>query len=127
MQNLRLFNSLTNKKELFRPASPAGRPVSKQVGIYVCGITPYSVTHLGHAFTYTAFDVVIRYLRYLEYKVTYVQNITDIDDDILKKAKEQKKNWRRLGNENTNQFLQDMQWLHNTQPNYYTRATDHIS
>ena len=119
MQNLRLFNSLTKQKELFRPAS-------KQVGFYVCGITPYSVTHLGHAFTYTAFDVVIRYLRYLEYKITYVQNVTDIDDDILQQAKEQKKNWRNLGNENTNQFLQDMQWLQNKQPNYYARATDHI-
>jgi cysteinyl-tRNA synthetase len=119
MQKLRLFNSFSKKKEVFRPDS-------NKIGLYVCGITPYGVTHMGHAFTYTVFDVLSRYLRYLEYKITYVQNVTDIDDEIVRVSKEQNKGWRELGNENTNQFLQDMQWLQNKQPNYYVRASDHI-
>ncbi len=73
-----LYNTLTRKKE----------PLSDQsVGIYVCGVTPYDTTHLGHAFTYTAFDVLIRYLRFLGRDVTYVRNVTDIDDDILLRAR----------------------------------------
>lgn len=119
MQQLKLYNSLTRKKELFQP-------ISKKVGVYVCGITPYAVTHLGHAFTYTSFDVLIRYLTYTGYTTTYVQNVTDIDDDIIRVAKEQKKNWKKLGQENTRRFLADMKWLGNEAPDFYTAATDHI-
>ena len=83
MSRLRLYNSLSGRKEEFRP-------VSERVGIYVCGITPYDITHLGHAFTYTIFDILVRYLRHLGYRVTYVQNLTDIDDDILNKAQKER-------------------------------------
>ncbi len=92
----------------------------------MCGITPYDVTHLGHAFLYTSFDVLVRYLRYLGYSVTYVQNITDIDDDILKRAKEEKKNWRVLVEENTQDFMDDQRWLNNLAPDHMPRATDYI-
>jgi len=119
MKRLRIFNSLTGKKELFQ--SDTGR-----VGVYVCGVTPYDVTHLGHAFTYTFFDVVVRYLRYLGFRVTYVQNLTDIDDDILNKAKQEGKNWKQVVEENTREYLDDMRWLNNLQPDVYPRATDHI-
>jgi len=119
MKNLKLFNTLGRKKELFEARN-------NKVGMYVCGITPYSVTHLGHAFTYTCFDVLSRYLKQLGYKVMYVQNLTDIDDDILKKAKQEKTNWRTLGQENTQKFLHDLRWLNNVQPDVYPRATDHI-
>lgn len=119
IKRLRIFNSMTRRKEDFRPATG-------NVGVYVCGITPYDVTHLGHAFTYTFFDVAVRYLRYLGYTVTYVQNVTDIDDDILRKAKEVGKNWKELGEENTRKFLEDMGWLNNARPDVYPRATDHI-
>ena len=119
MNKLQLFNTETGKKKVFSP-------IKNKVGIYVCGITPYDVTHLGHAFLYTSFDVVVRYLRYLGYTVTYVQNITDIDDDILKKAKEMKKNWRVLGEENAQNFLSDQKWLNNVVPDYMPRATDYI-
>ena len=78
MSRLQLFNTETGKKKVFSS-------INNKVGIYVCGITPYDVTHLGHAFLYTSFDVLVRYLRYLGYSVTYVQNITDIDDEILKR------------------------------------------
>ncbi len=100
--------------------------MNTRIGIYVCGITPYDITHLGHAFTYTFFDVLVRYLRHIGYQTTYVQNLTDIDDDIIKKSKELNKNWRKLGEENAQKFLQDMKWLNNEQPDVYPRATDHI-
>lgn len=119
MVGLRIYNSLTGKKEEFKA-------MQNRAGVYVCGITPYDTTHLGHAFTYVFFDVVVRYLRYLGYRVTYVQNVTDIDDDILKKARELGKDWRELGEENTQIFLEDMRWLNNTQPDIYPRAKDHI-
>ncbi len=119
MKRLKIFNSLTGKKELFY--SDTGR-----IGVYVCGVTPYDVTHLGHAFTYTFFDVVVRYLRYLGYRVTYVQNLTDIDDDILNKAKKEGKYWKQVVEENTREYLDDMRWLNNLQPDVYPRATDHI-
>jgi L-cysteine:1D-myo-inositol 2-amino-2-deoxy-alpha-D-glucopyranoside ligase len=117
--SLRIYNSMTGKKEIF--SSDTGK-----VGLYVCGITPYDVTHLGHAFTYTFFDVAVRYLRHLGYRVTYVQNLTDIDDDILKRAKKEGKDWRWLAEENTRKYLEDMRWLNNLQPDLFPRATDHI-
>jgi L-cysteine:1D-myo-inositol 2-amino-2-deoxy-alpha-D-glucopyranoside ligase len=119
MKALRIFNSQTNTKEIFN--SDTG-----EIGVYVCGITPYDVTHIGHAFTYTFFDVLLRYLKHLGYKVRYVQNLTDIDDDILRKANEVGENWRRLAEENTQKYLEDMRWLNNLQPDVYPRATDHI-
>lgn len=116
---LYLYNTLSGKKELFKP-------VVGRVGLYVCGITPYDVTHLGHAFTYVFFDVVARYLRFLGYRVKYAQNLTDIDDDILKKAGELKMNWRQVVKINTNKFLSDNLWLNNLPPDIYPRATDHL-
>ena len=77
---LRIYNTLTQQKEEFQPLK------LKQVQMYVCGITPYDETHLGHARAYVTFDIVRRYLEESGYKVTYVQNITDIDDKIIQKA-----------------------------------------
>jgi L-cysteine:1D-myo-inositol 2-amino-2-deoxy-alpha-D-glucopyranoside ligase len=119
MSRLRIFNSLGKKKE--NVAVPGAR-----VRMYVCGITPDGVPHLGHAFTYAFFDVLARYLKYLGYRVTYVQNLTDIDDDILARSKKSGKHWREFGEENAQRFLQDMKWLNNEQPDVYPRATDHI-
>ncbi len=121
MKQLRIFNSMTRRKQRLTFRSDTGN-----VGVYVCGITPYDVTHLGHAFTYTFFDIVVRYLRHLRYRVRYVQNLTDIDDDILKQAEKEGKNWRLLAEENTQKYLEDMRWLNNLQPDVYPRATDHI-
>jgi len=117
---LKIYNTMTGKKEAF---AAQGRPV----GIYVCGITPYDVTHLGHAFTYVFFDVVARYLRDQGFEVKYAQNLTDIDDDILKKASQLGKDWREIVSANTKLFLEDMRWLNNVQPDVFPRATDHIN
>jgi cysteinyl-tRNA synthetase len=96
------------------------------VGIYVCGVTPYDTTHLGHAFTFLTYDVLVRYLRYLGHTVTYVQNVTDIDDDILRKAKELDMDWRELGRKETDQYLADMRNLNAVDFDHYVAATDHI-
>ena len=116
---MRLRNSLSGKKEIFTA-------IDNRVSVYVCGITPYDITHLGHAFTYTHFDVLVRYLRHQGYRVLYVQNLTDVDDDILRKAKELARDWRTLGEKNADRFLHDMRWLGNLQPDVYPRATDAI-
>src|SRR5579884_3905929 len=116
---MKLFTTLTQSLEEF---VPLGDPVR----IYVCGITPYDTTHLGHAFTYMFFDVLVRYLQYQGYHVQYLQNVTDIDDDILKRAKEQNTDWKRLGEFWTNRFLTDMRNLNIQKPTYYVKATDAI-
>ncbi|MCL5432953.1 MAG: cysteine--tRNA ligase [Patescibacteria group bacterium] len=115
-----IFNSFSNKKETFKPIS------DQAVKIYVCGITPYDTTHLGHAFTYVFFDTVIRYLKFKGYRVIQAQNITDIDDDILKKAKEVNQNWRDLGNYWTDRFLSDLKTLNVDLPDHYIKATESI-
>jgi L-cysteine:1D-myo-inositol 2-amino-2-deoxy-alpha-D-glucopyranoside ligase len=97
------------------------------VSIYVCGITPYDTTHLGHSFTYATFDTLIRYLEYTGFDVTYVQNVTDIDDDILRKAKEVGENWKEVGDRWTAHFIRDMQALNIRPPDYFPRATDVIA
>ena len=117
---LRLFNSLTLKKEIFSPIR------KNEVSLYVCGITPYDTTHLGHAFTYISFDVLNRYLKYKCFKVNYAQNVTDVDDDLLKRAKEVRQDWKELGKFWTNRFLVDMQSLNIQNPTYFVKATDSI-
>lgn len=114
--------------KLYSTQAKKNLPVNlkEDIGIYVCGITPYDTTHLGHAFTYVQFDVLIRLLRKLGAKVTYVQNVTDIDDDILKKSKELGVNYKKLGFEQTQQFLEDLNRLNVLMPDYYVLATDHI-
>ena len=120
MRKLQLFNSLGGKKEIFKPTGDT-------VDMYVCGITPDGVAHLGHAFLFVSFDVFVRYLKHIGYKTKYVQNLTDIDDDVLKRSKGSGKNWREFGEEYAQVFLEDMQWLNNEQPDYYPKATDHIT
>jgi len=118
---VKLYNSLSKKIEDFIPLK------NNEVKMYVCGITPYDTTHLGHAFTYIFFDVLLRYLTFKEYKVTYTQNVTDIDDDILKRAKLKEKDWKELGEFWTNKFLNDLKSLNVLPPTYYVKATGSIA
>jgi L-cysteine:1D-myo-inositol 2-amino-2-deoxy-alpha-D-glucopyranoside ligase len=96
----------------------------QRVSLYVCGITPYDTTHLGHAFTYTMVDVLVRHLESQGLAVRYVQNVTDVDDDILRKAAEVGEDWRILGNRWTAHFIRDMLALNVRPPDEYPRATD---
>jgi len=114
-----LYNTLSRKVEIFES-------IGDEVNVYACGITPYDTTHLGHAFTYTCVDILIRYLELRGLTVRYVQNVTDIDDDILRKAKELGENWLELGNRWTAHFIRDMQSLNVRPPDHYPRATDVI-
>src|SRR6266702_566378 len=100
-----LYDSLSQKQQEFQPIN------KKKVKMYVCGITPYDTTHLGHAFTYTFYDTLYRFLTYKGYKIIYTQNVTDIDDDILKRAKESGRNWQELGEFWTKKFLRDCKLL----------------
>jgi len=96
------------------------------VTVYICGITPYATTHLGHAFTYTAIDVLIRYLEFRGHDVRYVQNVTDIDDDILREAQRVNEDWKALGNRWTAHFMRDMLALNVRPPDLFPQATDVI-
>ncbi len=116
---MKLYNTRTRQGETFVP-------VRQPATIYVCGITPYDTTHLGHAFTYTTFDMLIRYLEYSGNTVLYVQNVTDIDDDILLKARQAGEDWQQLGDRWTRHFIRDMQALNVRPPDHYSRATDFI-
>jgi len=115
---MKLFNTLSNSVDDIS--------FGDQVRFYTCGITPYDTTHLGHAFTYFISDILIRYLESQGKEVTYVQNVTDIDDDILKKAGEEGEDWRVLGNRWTRHFINDMESLNMRPPDYFPRATDVI-
>src|SRR5690554_8215972 len=95
---MRLYNSMSSKIEDFVVDD-------NKVGIYVCGVTPYDTTHIGHLFTFLSFDVLVRLLRHKGLDVTYVQNVTDIDDDILRKAKEVGMEWNELGQRETEKYL----------------------
>lgn len=116
---MKLFNTLTQSLEPFVP-------ISDTVRIYVCGVTPYDTTHLGHAFTYVSFDTLIRYLEYRGQPVKYVQNVTDIDDDVLRKSRELGLPWDELGRRETARFLTDMDALNVRRPDVYAKATEEI-
>lgn len=117
---MNIYNSLSRSKEKFLTIEP------QKVRMYVCGITPYDTTHLGHAFLYVFFDAVFRYLRYKKFEVMYTQNVTDIDDDILKRAKLEKRDWKELGEYWTQKFLKDLESLNVLMPTHYVKATNSI-
>ena len=115
---MQLYNTLSGRLEPF-----ASGP---SVTLYVCGITPYDTTHLGHAFLYVVFDVLIRHLESEAYSVTYAQNVTDIDDDMLRKSRELGMDYLELGRRETQRFQEDMRALNVRPPDYYPRATDEV-
>jgi len=117
---MRLRNTETGAVQSLEPAA---RPV----GLYVCGITPYDTTHLGHAFTYVVFDVLVRALRAAAVAVRYVQNVTDIDDDIIRRARELGTTWDRLAAKETALYQEDMAALNVLAPDVFPRASQTIA
>ena len=115
-----LYNTLSREKEPFAPIE------GSRVRIFVCGPTVYDLPHLGHAKTYTQFDLVARHLRLRGFDVFYVQNITDIDDKIIARANERGIDARELADEFTERYLEDMATLGNTSVDEHARATDFI-
>ena len=117
--SLRLYSTLSRTVEEFRPAGD-------EVRVYVCGVTPYDTAHLGHAFLYVAFDVLHRFLRYQGLRVRYIQNITDIDNDILRRARELGEPWDELGNRYVKIHQDGLDALGVEPPVKYPRATEEI-
>jgi cysteinyl-tRNA synthetase len=118
--DLRVYNTRTRGKELFSPLE-AGK-----VGMYVCGVTVYDMSHIGHARCYVAFDVIYRFLQHAGYSVKYVRNFTDVDDKIIKRANELGVGHRELAEQNIAEYHQDMDSLGCLRPTEEPRVTDHI-
>src|SRR5215218_4499464 len=94
--------------------------------LYVCGITPYDATHMGHAATYVGFDLLNRAWRNAGHDVTYVQNVTDVDDPLLERATKVNVDWTELAERETELFRQDMQALRVLPPDHYVGAVESI-
>ncbi|CAN6471555.1 unnamed protein product [Victoria cruziana] len=115
-----LHNTMTKQKEPFRPRDPG------KVGMYVCGVTAYDLSHIGHARVYVAFDVLYRYLKHLGYEVNYVRNFTDVDDKIIRRANELGEEPISLSARFCEEFLLDMADLQCLPPTVQPRVSDHM-
>jgi len=114
-----LYDTMARRKV---PFVPGGEPVT----VYVCGITPYDAAHVGHAFTFVFYDVLVRFLRFLGHSTRYVQNVTDVDEDILGRARQLKMHPARLAVEQTQRYQADMTELNVLPPDVFPRASEEI-
>ncbi len=115
-----VYNTLSQKKEVFVPIRPG------HVAFYVCGVTVYDHCHIGHARVYVVFDCMRRYLEWLGYTVTFVQNFTDIDDKIIQRAQEKQISTETLTDGFIQSFFEDMDRLYIKRASLYPKATDYI-
>ena len=116
-----VYNTLTHRKEDFQPLK------DKVVNMYVCGVTPYDEVHLGHARCYVAFDVIRRFLEFRGYTVNHIQNFTDIDDKIIKRAAEKGTTPQLLAQQNIDSYFRDIDALNVKRAKVYPRVTEHIT
>ena len=116
---MKVFNTLSGMKEEFVPRG-------NEVKMYVCGVTPYADSHIGHAMSYVIFDVIRRYLQFKGYKVKYVQNITDIDDKLIDRAGKLGSSVSELAQRFTASYFEDMDALNVGRVDIYPRATEEI-
>ncbi|PLA74785.1 cysteine--tRNA ligase [Hydrogenovibrio sp. SC-1] len=117
---LKFYNTETRKKETFKPIKP------NQVGLYVCGVTVYDFCHVGHARVMVVFDTLVRHLRQQGYEVTYVRNITDIDDKIIKRALENQESIQSLTQRFIEAMHEDEAALNVLRPDIEPKATDYM-
>ena len=117
---LKIYNTLTRKKEAFVPVNPG------KVGMYVCGVTVYDMCHIGHARFVVLFDVIYRYLVKAGLDVNCIRNFTDIDDKIINRANQLGEDWKQLAERYVKEFHVDMDALGVKRPNIEPKATDHI-
>jgi L-cysteine:1D-myo-inositol 2-amino-2-deoxy-alpha-D-glucopyranoside ligase len=108
------------------PDGDAPLRLGRRVTLYVCGITPYDAAHVGHAFTYVAFDTLVRFLRRRGHEVAYCQNVTDVDDDVLRRAAATGEDYLALGRRETAAYLEDMDALKVARPSFFPKATAEI-
>ena len=116
-----VYNTLSKKKEEFNPATP------QVVKMYACGVTVYDDCHIGHARSAVVFDVIVRYLRFQGYAVTWVRNFTDIDDKIIKRAQQDNISWKTIAETYIAAFQRDMSALGIAPADIEPRATEHIA
>jgi cysteinyl-tRNA synthetase len=117
---LHIYNTLHRKKERFEPLTPG------RVTLYVCGPTVYDSCHIGHARSVVVFDVMVRYLEFLGFEVTYVRNFTDVDDKIINRANETGTDWKHVAEQYIAEFYEDMDALNVRRATVEPRATEHI-
>jgi cysteinyl-tRNA synthetase len=117
---MKIYNTLTGKKEEFKSLA-AGK-----VNMYVCGITAYDISHLGHARSAIVFDVIKRYLKYRGFKVRHVRNITDVDDKIIAKAAKENTSTEEIAKKYTGEYYRDMEKLGVSRADIEPNATDHV-
>lgn len=118
--SLTIYNTATRKKEPFHPRE------ERKVGMYVCGVTVYDFSHIGHARAAIVFDVIFRYLQYRGYEVTYVRNYTDVDDKIINKANREGVDAKTIAERYIREYDRDMEALNVQKPSFTPRATEHI-
>ena len=118
---LRVYNTATRKVEDFKSIE------ENKVGMYVCGLTVYNDMHLGHARTYIAFDVIRRWLEFSGYEVNFVQNHTDIDDKIIKKANQENVSFEDITKKYIERTQEDLEKLQVKSPTSMPKATDYIA
>ncbi len=118
---LKVHDTLSGKLEVFEPINPGA------VGMYVCGVTVYDRSHIGHARALVCFDVIYRYLKFCGYEVTFVRNFTDVDDKIIKRAEQRGVPAMQVSEENIAAFKEDMRVLLCEQPDLEPKATEHIA
>jgi len=118
---LRIYNTLTRRKEDLATREPG------RVGMYVCGVTPYAPAHVGHGRFAVAFDVVRRWLEYRGYQVTYVMNVTDVEDKIIAASRRESRNWREVAEEYNKAYLEDLADLSVLPPTAMPKASEHIA
>lgn len=117
---MKVYNTMTREKEEFKPIH------ENRIKMFVCGPTVYDESHIGHGRTYISFDVIARYLKYKGYSVFYLQNITDIDDKIIKRASELGVEPLALAKKYEALYFKDMEMLGVTNVNFYARAMEHL-
>ncbi len=116
---INVYNTMTRQKEELKVRN-------NKIKLFVCGPTVYDYSHIGHARTYISFDVIVRYLKHEGYSVFYLQNITDIDDKIINRAKEKGVDPLELSHKFEKEYLKDMETLKVCNVNFYARATEHM-
>jgi len=118
---LKIYNTMTGEEEDFKPIH------GNRVNMFVCGPTVYDVTHIGHARTYIAYDIIARYLRYKGYSLFYLMNITDVDDKIINRAKERNLNPVDLAQQYSTEFYKDMASLRINSVNLFAKASEYVA
>lgn len=116
---IKVYSTMSRQKEELKVTN-------NKIKLFVCGPTVYDYSHIGHARTYISFDVIVRYLKHEGYSVFYLQNITDIDDKIINRAKENGEDPLELSHRFEKEYLKDMKTLNVTNVNFYARATEHM-